>query len=205
MIYDELDLGMDLRTWSIEQRKWSEKVFGPKELKNSEGPWKHCAKEILVEILGHDKFVVEAFIDNSHGLRTHLDDIGEIADVMFFVNEGLWRMGLTWQELMLAMQTKLATNISRKWPPFDPATVDQPVEHDRTGETLQPRYYASCRWLPGNVLALRPDWTEEQATDWLAENENTLRYRTIEFGWEVLATLLDPSKASNENPKGRTP
>jgi hypothetical protein len=129
------DIGAELGRFAKEQAEWSAKTFGPKEVKNSEGPWKHCAKEILVEILGIPKLRVEEFFNET--LVTNqpkLKDIKEIADVMFFVNEGLWRMGMTWEQLIIAMHAKLIENKARPWPKFDPAKVNQPVEHIREND-----------------------------------------------------------------------
>lgn len=128
-----IKIGNALLAFAREQAEWSAQVFGPKEVKNSEGPWKHCAKEILVEILGYPREEVALFLKawDSDRDPPNLKDIEEIADVIFFVNEGLWRMGLTWAQLLQAMHVKLAENKARDWPAFDPAKVNEPVEHVR--------------------------------------------------------------------------
>ena len=51
-------------------------------------------------------------------------------------------------------------------------------------------YYAHVRWHPGDVLTLKPDWTEEQAEEWLSENEKYFRDRLVELGWQVMEDLL---------------
>lgn len=129
-LHSKLWHGEMILNFAREQAEWSAQVFGPKEVKNSEGPWKHCVKEILVEILGCPKSLVEAFLEANCGTNpTNLKDITEKADVMFFVNESLWRENQTWEELLRAMHAKLAENKQREWPAFDPAKVNQPVEH----------------------------------------------------------------------------
>lgn len=127
-----IKIGNALLAFAREQAEWSAQVFGPKEVKDSRGPWMHCVMEILVEILGYNKEAVVAFMDDApRKLEPNLKDIKEKADVMFFVNEGLWREDQTWEELLRAMHAKLAENKARNWPKFDPAKVNQPVEHIR--------------------------------------------------------------------------
>lgn len=47
------------------------------------------------------------------------------------------------------------------------------------------------RWQAGDVLGLRPDWTEEQAWEWLADNGKHIISRSVELGWEVIEDLLE--------------
>lgn len=153
-------IGESLLRFAKEQSEWSKGVFGSKEVKNSEGPWKHCAKEILVEILGFEKEAVEAclwLLNAKNRKPMVLDDIEEIADVMFFVNEGLWRMGFTWADLLKAMHAKLAKNKARPWPAFDPATVNQPVEHIREEKCPYCRCKVRSNGLaPNGISAIYP-------------------------------------------------
>lgn len=51
-------------------------------------------------------------------------------------------------------------------------------------------HYATVRWTAEDVLNLRTNWTEEQAEDWLSNNEKYIQSRLIELGWEVIETLL---------------
>ena len=57
-------------------------------------------------------------------------------------------------------------------------------------EEEEPRKYAQIAWTAEDVLTLRPDWTTEQAEDFLCDNESRIQDRTIEIGWEVLEDLL---------------
>ena len=45
-------------------------------------------------------------------------------------------------------------------------------------------------WKPEDVLTLCPDWTYEQAAEWLADHRNQIQDRSIERGWEVIEALL---------------
>jgi hypothetical protein len=50
--------------------------------------------------------------------------------------------------------------------------------------------YAQVTWCAGDIQTIRPDWTDEQAEDWLASNEKYIQSRMIEVGWEVIETLI---------------
>ena len=51
--------------------------------------------------------------------------------------------------------------------------------------------FARVVWTAEDILTLRPEWTEEKAEEWLAQNERCVQDRSIELGWEVIETLLD--------------
>jgi hypothetical protein len=51
--------------------------------------------------------------------------------------------------------------------------------------------YAQMWWSTEDVLELRPKWTEEQADEFLSNNQNRLRDRLIELGWEVINDLME--------------
>lgn len=57
-------------------------------------------------------------------------------------------------------------------------------------EEPRKKKYAQIAWTAEDVLTLRPEWTKEQAEDFLCENERQIQDRTIEIGWEVLEALL---------------
>ena len=50
--------------------------------------------------------------------------------------------------------------------------------------------YAHLGWAPSDVQTLRPDWTIPQCRRFLEENQNAMRDRLCELGWEVMETLL---------------
>jgi hypothetical protein len=45
-------------------------------------------------------------------------------------------------------------------------------------------------WLPEDVLTLRPEWSDEQAVEFLDNNSKHLVDRSIEYGWQVMESLL---------------
>ena len=51
--------------------------------------------------------------------------------------------------------------------------------------------YAKMSWAVEDVLELRPNWTEEQAMEFLSNNQNRIRDRLIELGWEVIEDLIE--------------
>ena len=55
-----------------------------------------------------------------------------------------------------------------------------------------PTGYAEAQWVASDVASLRPDWTEEQAEEWLSFNEKYIRDAMIRAGWSAIETLLPP-------------
>lgn len=51
-------------------------------------------------------------------------------------------------------------------------------------------YYAKVVWTVDDILTLKPDWTDEQAEEWLACNQKYIQDRLVEVGWEVIEDLL---------------
>lgn len=50
--------------------------------------------------------------------------------------------------------------------------------------------FAAVSWTAEDIQTLRPDWTTEQAEEWLDTNQRYIRDRLVELGWEVIETLL---------------
>jgi hypothetical protein len=59
------------------------------------------------------------------------------------------------------------------------------------------KFYAVVRWTPSDVQSLRPGMTDDEAAEWLADNERYVQDRLIEIGWEVLEALLPPISAAD--------
>lgn len=59
-------------------------------------------------------------------------------------------------------------------------------------ETFGPDYevFAEVMWTPGDVQSLAK-LTEEEALDFLVDNQKRIRDRLVELGWEVISDLLD--------------
>jgi hypothetical protein len=61
----------------------------------------------------------------------------------------------------------------------------------------EPKKFAHVSWCVGDVLALRPEWNEEQAEEWLLNNEKYIQEGMVERGWNVMENLL-PSEEEEE-------
>lgn len=57
---------------------------------------------------------------------------------------------------------------------------------DKRGRTV----YATAAWVPGDVLSLRPGWTDEQAEEWLEDNAKHIEEAMVRAGWEAMEALL---------------
>ncbi len=51
--------------------------------------------------------------------------------------------------------------------------------------------YAKVVWTAGDVQTLAPKMSEEEAEEWLQNNEGHIQDRLIELGWDVISCLLD--------------
>jgi hypothetical protein len=94
--------------------QWSEKTFGSRDVRGSTGPLKHLEKEAR-----------EAYMETDPQKRRV-----EIADCLFLVFDAARREGMSYDDLLATVMTKLEVNQSRTWPP---ASADEPVEHVREG------------------------------------------------------------------------
>jgi len=54
-------------------------------------------------------------------------------------------------------------------------------------------HYAELSWTIEDVKCIWPEATDEQAEEFLANNEGRLRDRLTELGWDILSELL-PTK-----------
>ncbi len=61
-----------------------------------------------------------------------------------------------------------------------------------------PGAFAEVKWTVQDVLSLRENWTEEQAENFLEENEKRIKDRLVEEGWDVLEDLLPPEEEDEE-------
>ena len=62
----------------------------------------------------------------------------------------------------------------------------------------RPGGYGEISWCAEDILTLRPSWTEEQANEFLDENESYLCDGTITHGWEVIESLLPPRTEADD-------
>ena len=61
---------------------------------------------------------------------------------------------------------------------------------------MSKEYYAVIRWTTEDIHSHRrdqelPSWTEEQAEDWLEDNERGIREQTISSGWDYFDYIME--------------
>lgn len=62
--------------------------------------------------------------------------------------------------------------------------------------------YATVEWTPEDVLHHRPDWSTEQAREFLKEVELVLAAGILRTGWNIIETLLRKYEARQSGRKG---
>ena len=50
--------------------------------------------------------------------------------------------------------------------------------------------YAKVVWGIDDILCLQPEWTRQQAEEWLEKHEKHIADRLTEVGWDVIDTLI---------------
>lgn len=95
-----------------QQRKWSDKTFGPG--RRTKGVVAHIAKE-LEEVL------------ESGG-----SDLTEWVDVMILAVDGATRAGYSGDQVLATYRAKMHENYKREWPDWRGFSEDEPIEHVRT-------------------------------------------------------------------------
>jgi hypothetical protein len=87
-----------------------------------------------------------------------------------------------------------------KAPGKTPVNIIDFVEEDRMAKKRN-TYYAETKWHFSDVQELIADVSDEEAEAWLCRNENHIRDRLTELGFEVIDTLLslDPPKRETDN------
>lgn len=129
-------LGHDALGLAVEQSEWSQKTFGTDEQRGPIGPLKHMAKEICCELLGCDPLWFDQFVAGLEP-RTYanasqsITDIKEYADLQILLMDAARRAGYGFYDVIRAGREKMEENMKREWPAFDPAKVNEAVEHIR--------------------------------------------------------------------------
>lgn len=59
-------------------------------------------------------------------------------------------------------------------------------------------FYAVTRWSLEDVLAYRPEWTEEQAREWWQQHERAFHEMMVSEGMERLCFMLDETAPEQE-------
>jgi hypothetical protein len=50
--------------------------------------------------------------------------------------------------------------------------------------------YAVVTWRAEDVQSIKKDWSLPRCEEWLEDNEDNMKDRLTELGWEVLGALL---------------
>ena len=50
--------------------------------------------------------------------------------------------------------------------------------------------YASVTWRAEDVQSIKKDWSLPRCEEWLEDNEDNMKDRLTELGWEVMGALL---------------
>lgn len=62
------------------------------------------------------------------------------------------------------------------------------------------RVYGSTGWMIGDVLTLRPKWSEEKAKGWLEVNAKYIQDAMVRAGWAAMEALMTPVPEDVEGP-----
>lgn len=76
-------------------------------------------------------------------------------------------------------------------------SIDDALQHLEAALTAHEQRdgFAETCWSIDDLRSLRPDWSDAQLRDWLAEHESALQSALVEFGWDALAELLSEDHA----------
>lgn len=55
---------------------------------------------------------------------------------------------------------------------------------------MEKKKYAKVSWNTVDILDLKPNWTEDQAEEFLSNNEHHIQDAMVQAGWEAIDTLL---------------
>jgi len=58
--------------------------------------------------------------------------------------------------------------------------------------------YASVTWRAEDVHYLKPSWTLPRCEEWLEDNEDNIKDRLTELGYEIMSALLSTEEDDDE-------
>jgi hypothetical protein len=58
--------------------------------------------------------------------------------------------------------------------------------------------YASVTWRAEDVHYLKPSWTLPRCEEWLEDNEDNIKDRLTELGYEIMSALLSTEEDEDE-------
>ena len=60
------------------------------------------------------------------------------------------------------------------------------------------RGYAKVKWLPEDIQEILPEWTLDQCTEWLYNNQKYIAEGMVEAGWDIINALIDDDETIPE-------
>ena len=58
--------------------------------------------------------------------------------------------------------------------------------------------YASVTWRAEDVHYLKPSWTLPRCEEWLEDNEDNIKDRLTELGYEIMSALLSTEEEEDD-------
>jgi hypothetical protein len=104
-----------LGEFASQQQQWSEKTFGPNDVRGAKGPLMHLELEVqeAIKAIGTPEL------------------LEELADCLFLIVDATWRSGYWTSDLLSAAMAKLDKNKSREWGDWKQKDPNAPIEHKR--------------------------------------------------------------------------
>ena len=59
--------------------------------------------------------------------------------------------------------------------------------------------YAEVKWRAEDIQSINNTWSLEKCEEWLQDNEESIKDRLTELGWEVLGSFVDMTQWESEN------
>lgn len=107
--------GNDLIKIIERQRSWSCDVFGPTTIDRTEGIIKHIEEEC----------------DEARKAENRNDKLKELVDIIILALDAAWRLGFQPLEIVSEIRLKMLVNKMRKWPNWQTADPEHPMNHTR--------------------------------------------------------------------------
>lgn len=130
-----IDLYDKLTDLVREQAEWSQKVFGPDNVRGPIGPLKHLEKEAKEAYEAAERIQglgIPVTLDVAEWKAKALAEYDkELADIFLLFLDAIRRSDIKFRTIVDEAYKKLQVNKSREWPEFDPSKVNEAVEHKR--------------------------------------------------------------------------
>lgn len=132
LLGDPWELGAELTDLARDQAEWSQATFGSDEVRGPAGPLKHIAREVLTELLGIPRVVVDEALAYARHSEELLSRQQEYADLFILILDASRRAKVKPTDLVRLSRQKMIVNKARSWPKSQDPNAE--VEHVRDGE-----------------------------------------------------------------------